>query len=200
MHVAGCMTETQADRMGHGTMIAAIVGAKNNSGGFRGVAPNAKIFSVRIFNRKVPANVAEVGLKALSTIEGSLAAGDVINISWGSYFNPLKQANGDDSFELQLESKLRALADRAIWIVVAAGNKNSGETSGYVQTISPARSGAYRRVEEEEGLSQFLLWKVVTLVAPGKTIFGDFLHSATETCPDPILMRKLALLTTCAGS
>lgn len=147
----GCVADSETDFLGHGTMLAGIIGAKSptnpaaNGIGLRGMAPGATLISMKIFNKKIPANTVDVALEAFKYIEPKLAANDVINISWGTYFNPLKTDGSTDSAELQLEGKLRELAkNKKVWIVVAAGNIDSGDTSGYVQTISPARAGGYR--------------------------------------------------------
>jgi subtilisin family serine protease len=142
----GCVADTETDFLGHGTMLAGIIGAKSAmSIGLRGMAPGSTLISMKIFNRKIPANTVDVALEAFKYIEPNLNANDVINISWGTYFNPLKVDVSVDSAELRLESKLRELAmSKKVWIVVAAGNIDSGDSSGYVQTISPARAGAYR--------------------------------------------------------
>jgi subtilisin family serine protease len=142
-----CTQDSDTDRIGHGTMIAGIIGARTATagGGFRGVAPGAELISIKIFNRKIKASTAEVALKGLEYLAPKIVTGDVINISWGMYFNPLPLSPGVDSVELQLEAKLKELASaKGVWIVIAAGNTDSIQGSGYVQTISPARAGSYR--------------------------------------------------------
>ena len=65
--------------------------------------------------------------------------GDVVNISWGTEWHPNPLSD-----QRKLERELVKLAKRGVKIAVAAGNNDVLQGSGYVQTVSPARAGAYR--------------------------------------------------------
>ncbi|MER9432907.1 S8/S53 family peptidase [Mesorhizobium sp. M0408] len=146
-----CMPEGVTDLVGHGTMIAGIIGARiGNNKEMIGVAPGVRIVALRIFTTSYPVDLLSNALAALQYINTVATAGDVVNVSFGSYYNPLKVPGATaGTFDLSNESKteglLRELAkNRMLFISLAAGNTDVVGGSGYVQTISPARAGGYR--------------------------------------------------------
>ncbi|ESY10526.1 S8 family serine peptidase [Mesorhizobium sp. M0615] len=146
-----CVSETPADPIGHGTMVAGIIGAKKgNNLELIGVAPGIRIRALRIFTASYPVDLLSNALTALQYVKTYAAAGDVVNVSFGAYYNPLYvpgAASGttEPSPESKVEDLLRDLAqNKQLFISVAAGNTDVIGGSGYVQTISPARAGGYR--------------------------------------------------------
>ena len=135
-------------------MNAGIIGAKKgNNLGLIGVAPGIPIISLRIYTTNYPVDLLSNALTALQYIKTKLTSNpssDVINISFGAYYNPLDVPGSTPgtyvpSPQSEIESLLRELArDQNAFISVAAGNTDVIGGSGYVQTISPARAGGYR--------------------------------------------------------
>jgi subtilisin family serine protease len=139
---ADCNTSNMADpdNIGHGTMIAGIAAAKSaNNTGLVGVAPNAGLISVKIFDIGIPATTFDVALSALDYVASAGTSGDVVNISWGMEYDP-----NPLSIQSRIEAKLKVLADAGMRISIAAGNVHVLGGPGYVTLISPARIGGYR--------------------------------------------------------
>ncbi len=147
---SGCLTDGLRDRVGHGTMIAGIIGAiGGNSKGVVGVAPGVPIHALRVVeDSSGQFNIMSL-VYALAWLEGNASdapdgnldtpsPGDVINISLGTPWLP-----GDPTLQAVADS-LKNLADLGLRISIAAGNSHVLNDLGYVQSIFPARLGAYR--------------------------------------------------------
>jgi subtilisin family serine protease len=140
-----CGIDGDTDKVGHGTMLAGIIGARakdatfTNAGGLVGVAPNIRIVSVKIFDEDVPAGFVSVALRALKFVKDNAAHGDIVNISWGLFYD-LRNASIPTLIEQAIYDAIDA---KDLLVVVAAGNTDI-IGSGYVQTISPARIGGIR--------------------------------------------------------
>jgi hypothetical protein len=136
-----------ADRIGHGTVIAGIIGAKNNGKGIIGVAPGAKINSLRVTDgREALSNLSFVN-NALTWLDDNVtndnepatpSPGDVVNLSLGLGWSPLTT-----SAQAGIELLVGKLADKGLKVSIAAGNIDTLDGQGYVQAISPARAGGY---------------------------------------------------------
>ena len=123
------------DPYGHGTHVAAAAAGSGivSKGEYIGIAPRAKIVNLRVLNSKGVGSVSNV-LAAFNWLLSNAATYNVrvVNLSIGmpavnSYkFDPLCVA-------------ARALVDRGIFVVAAAGNngKNSGGEKVYGQIHSP---------------------------------------------------------------
>ena len=135
-----------ADQNGHGTMLAGIIAAKpKNSKGPTGVAPSAIIIPIKITNDDT-INKADLE-KGIDFVTAHAYPGDVVNLSWG-FRVPTPPEDENEWKDNNIEDKLRALANKGIRVVVAAGNWNPNVpelylTGGSVQLISPARIGSY---------------------------------------------------------
>jgi hypothetical protein len=133
--------DANQDRFGHGTMIAGIIGAKDDGAGLVGVAPGVRLVPIQIFRRS-PTTDLRVVYKALDYLEDAAVEGDVINISWGMDWNPTPAVAlptpQEPPNERNIELVLRAFSTTRK-ISVAAGNISAlTNRSGYVQTVSPA--------------------------------------------------------------
>lgn len=147
---SGCPDDGQAtDRIGHGTMIAGIIGARQgNKKGIVGVAPGANINSLRVVDESTgQLNLSSV-VRALGWLlynatgsdDGNAktpSPGDVINLSLGAAWSPASKTQRD------VEDFLRKLADMGFKISIAAGNSDTLGGLAYAQAISPARAGGY---------------------------------------------------------
>lgn len=147
---SGCNSDGQkTDIVGHGTMIAGIIGAKEgNKLGVVGVAPGVPVNSLRIVEGSTGEFNFSSLLNALQWIQDKTAVdalpdtpspGDVINLSLGMPW--ISSQFGTINL---VEAKLRDLADAGYRISVAAGNIDALNGLGYVHAISPARAGSYR--------------------------------------------------------
>ena len=157
------------DKMGHGTHVAGIIAAEANNGqGTVGVAYDAKLFPVRVFNQ---------GSSALSTILSGMAyitEGDgknwnidVVNMSLGSNGTP------DSSTIKMFQTQVDKMRNMGITVCVAAGNSSTSAKS-YPAACDRVVSVASMAVSTN-GLSRFSNYgDWVDFAAPGSDILNSY--------------------------
>lgn len=157
--------ETSAeDNNGHGTHIAGIIGAKNNSIGTLGVASGATIVGLKILDENGE-GLLSVALKALAFVKGNAKAGDAVNISMGL----------EDVSDI-LEREIKAIADKGIYVVIAAGNEGRPANN-----FSPARTAGKNiyTITAVDSTNHFAAFSnygndVVDYAAPGVKILSTY--------------------------
>jgi len=97
------------DGYGHGTMVAGIIGAKNNSVGVVGVAQNAKIVALRVLDNNGAGSLSYL-IKAVLHVSSNARPGDVVNISLASGASAI------------LDNYITQVAAKGIFVAIAAGN------------------------------------------------------------------------------
>ena len=78
--VAGATTAN--DDNGHGTLVAGIVGAKNNGIGVVGVAPGARLWDVKVLDSQGNGLISDI-IKGVDYVTGHADQIDVVNLSFG---------------------------------------------------------------------------------------------------------------------
>ena len=126
------------DIHGHGTHVAGIIAARDNAIGVVGVAPDATLYCVNVFQ---PDPTYEVVATDESLIAGLQWIADhanlvsppirVVNMSLG------RPRTADDTPDHPLHVIVRALRDSGISVVVSAGNEAAVEVSGMVPASYP---------------------------------------------------------------
>ncbi|NOJ29815.1 MAG: hypothetical protein DA328_06575, partial [Nitrososphaeraceae archaeon] len=111
---------TVDDEYGHGTHVAGIIGAKSDKSGIVGIAPDARIWSLKACDYRGVCNIADQ-IKAIEYIIQHKDEIDVVNISIENPFSPAMNAAID------------AAIKEGIVFVVAAGNRGVD-----VSKVSPA--------------------------------------------------------------
>jgi subtilisin len=115
--------QTSADDInGHGTHVAGIIGAKNNTVGLIGIASDVKMIALKVFNQLGEGRLSSV-IQAVRHVNQNGKAGDVVNMSLGG-----------EGVSTTLEREIQTAADKGILFSIAAGNEYE-DVSGY----SPAR-------------------------------------------------------------
>lgn len=153
-----------ADKDGHGTHVSGIIGAYDNEQGIVGIAPGARVVSIRVLD--------ENGVGFFSDVIAGL---DYI-LEW-KINNPEKRAVVNMSLggppNSSLDFTVRQLSNAGISVVVAAGNEASN-----VLTTSPAREvyaitvGAYN---SNNSLAYFSNYgHRVDILAPGVSIDSTY--------------------------
>jgi subtilisin len=134
------------DDVGHGTNVAGIIGAKNNSAGIVGVMPGAKVYSIKVGKNDgtggalIQDDWIACGLqRAVATLKDVDPAKrvDVVNMSWGSsyYLSPstADAAPCNDSTTVPWHQFLCNAYNAGLKMVAASGNSTAN-----FGTIAPA--------------------------------------------------------------
>jgi subtilisin len=155
-----------ADENGHGTHVAGIIGAKNNSIGVLGVASGASLVALRVFNKDGEGTLGTI-IQALSYVSSNAKAGDVVNMSLG-----------EDEVSATLDQQVKTVAAKGIYFAIAAGNDNKPAVQ-----FSPGRANATNiyTVSAVDSLDNFASFSnygndVVDFAAPGVRIPSTYLN------------------------
>lgn len=155
-----------ADENGHGTHVAGIIGAKNNTAGILGVASGATLVSLRVLDRNGEGLVSNI-VQALAYVSINARAGDVVNMSLGE--------NGVSNI---LDQQVLNTASRGIFISIAAGNDHQPAAQ-----FSPARVNGRNiyTVSAVDSTGKFASFSnygndVVDFAAPGVRILSTYLN------------------------
>ncbi|HEX3768360.1 MAG TPA: S8 family serine peptidase [Puia sp.] len=100
------------DNNGHGTHVAGIIGALNNSIGVVGVAFNTKIIALKALNNDGEGSTSQL-IRALNYVGQNAQAGEVVNMSLGT-----------DTISTALDNAVLTLANKGILFAIAAGNSS----------------------------------------------------------------------------
>jgi len=155
-------THSFDDKLGHGTHVAGIIGAKNNSYGVEGVAAGAVLLAVKVLDDKGEGTTSSV-LQGLYHIYRKGLRDDVVNISLGG------TDSGIIAFGINLLSRLGAQ------VVVAAGN--SGQDAN---TVSPANINSPRvytvgAIDWNDSFTSYSNYgSALDFVAPGEGILSTY--------------------------
>lgn len=111
---------TADDCHGHGTHVAGIAAAKNNTVGVVGVSAGAKVVPVRVFgNCTSPSSSSSIIISGLDHIAAHDIPGDVVNMSLGGAFGANCATNSP------YKTAVTNLSNTGTWVVMAAGNSSS---------------------------------------------------------------------------
>jgi subtilisin family serine protease len=127
------------DGLGHGTMVAGIIGASpfSDGTGINGVSPNAPIVIVKVFGNSPDAKFWLAPRRGLQYVADEAHAGDVVNISFGVSFSRGLRERGFDALRV-FDTLIAKMADKGIRVVIAAGNADSRDSlPPWVGFLSP---------------------------------------------------------------
>jgi subtilisin family serine protease len=120
---------TAEDLHGHGTHVAGIAAAKNNSFGALGIAYGASVVPIKVLGANGSGSWSGI-ISGLNWVYSYGIAGDVVNMSLGGSIS-------SSAPQTALESAVKALAAKGIYVVIAAGNSSTNANS-----FTPARVNA----------------------------------------------------------
>jgi subtilisin family serine protease len=153
------------DENGHGTHVAGIIGAKNNTIGVLGIASGATLVSLRVLDKDGNGLLSSI-IQALAYINSHAVPGDVVNMSVGN----------DEGVSTTLDELVKTTAAKGIFIAIAAGNEKDNANK-----YSPARTNAANvyTVSAVDSLDKFATFSnygndVVDFAAPGVRILSTF--------------------------
>jgi subtilisin family serine protease len=152
------------DDNGHGTHVAGIIGALNNSFGVVGVAAGARIIALKALDNDGEGSTSQL-IRALNYVGQNANPGEVVNMSLGS-----------DTVSPSLDNAVRTLAEKGILFSIAAGNDAKSASLS-----SPGRvnhPNVYT-VSAIDSLGRFASFSdfgndVVDLAAPGVRIVSTY--------------------------
>jgi len=157
--------ETSAeDNNGHGTHVAGIIGALNNSFGVVGVAAGTKIIALKALDGDGKGSTSQL-IRALNYVGQNANPGEVVNMSLGS-----------DTISVALDNAVLALAVKGILFAIAAGNdseKASLSSPGRVNHPNVFTVSAIDSLGRFASFSNFGN-DVVDLAAPGVNIVSTY--------------------------
>jgi len=158
---------TADDQNGHGTHVAGIIGAKNNTIGVLGVASGASLVALKVLDKDGEGNLSYI-IQALAYINTVAAAGDVVNMSVGG-------ESGSDILDQQVKNS----AAKGIYFAIAAGNDNK-----LANLSSPARVNASNvyTISAVDSLDNFASFSnygndAVDFAAPGVRILSTWMDN-----------------------
>jgi subtilisin len=109
------------DKNGHGTHVAGTIGALDNTIGVVGVAPGARIWSVKVLNAQGSGNMSDI-IKGIDYVTANASSIEVANMSLGC-----------ECTSSALNTAITNAVNAGVTVVVAAGNSAKDST-----TFSPA--------------------------------------------------------------
>ncbi|WKA57845.1 S8 family serine peptidase [Planococcus shenhongbingii] len=161
-----------ADKLGHGTHVAGIIGAQNNSIGTVGVAPDASLYSIRVLSDEGFGDMTDVIAGIEWAIEQKM---DIINLSLTTQTN-----------SPSLQAVVKKAYDQGIIIVAASGNYRANLSIKDV--LFPARLPSVIAVGSVSQLNKLSYFSNFgpnqELVAPGENIKSTFVDAKTSTQED----------------
>ena len=98
------------DQNGHGTHVAGIIGAKNNSIGITGIASGATLVALRVLDEDGEGRLSGI-IQAVNYVTQNGKVGDVVNLSLGG-----------ESTSTTLDQAILKAANAGILFAIAAGN------------------------------------------------------------------------------
>ena len=114
------------DYHGHGTHAAGLAAAKNNSYGAKGIAYGASVVPIKVLNRYGSGSWSSI-LAGLNRVYRYGIAGDVVNMSLGGSIS-------SSAPQTSVETAIKSLASKGIYVVMAAGN-----SATHAKSFTPAR-------------------------------------------------------------
>lgn len=171
------------DEAGHGTNVASIIAAEgNNNVGIVGLASNSKILNVRAFDITGNGETDDI---ALAIIYSAIRSVDIINMSFGDYFN-----------SRLLEDAINFAVSMGCILVASAGNDDKPDPhypSDFKDVICVGSS------KKDGTRSGFSNWGVnLSLLAPGEEILtcesgGGYNLSNGTSFSAPFVSAAIAL-------
>lgn len=154
------------DQNGHGTHVAGVIGAKNNTFGVLGVASGASLVSLKVLDANGEGTLSSI-IQALSYVSASASPGDVVNMSLG-----------EEGISSTLDQQVQKTAAKGIFIAIAAGNDGKP-----ARDFSPGRANGANiyTVSAVDSLDNFASFSnygndVVDVAAPGVKILSTYTH------------------------
>jgi subtilisin family serine protease len=171
-NLAGCLNFIYSwrnceDDNGHGTHVSGIIAAENNNLGVVGVSPNAKIYALKVLDRRGRGYLSDI----IEALDWAVQNGiQVVNMSLGT-----------SSDVASFREAVQRVNAAGITQVAAAGNSGPGANT----VLYPARYPEVIAISATDSSDQVPSWSSrgieVDLAAPGKDIYSTYLRGNYKT-------------------
>jgi subtilisin len=152
------------DNNGHGTHVAGIIGALNNSFGVVGVAAGVKIIALKALNNDGEGNTSQL-IRALNYVGQNALPGEVVNMSLGT-----------DTISPSLDNAVLMLAEKGILFSIAAGNDSKKANLSSPGRVNHPNVFTVSAIDSLGNFASFSNFgnDVVDLAAPGVRIVSTY--------------------------
>ncbi|GAB3257850.1 hypothetical protein GCM10027347_20700 [Larkinella harenae] len=162
--------KTVDDENGHGTHIAGIIGAKNNTIGITGVASGATLVGLRVLDNEGEGKLSAL-VQAISHVYQNGKAGDVVNISIGG-----------EGRSTTLERAITQAANKGILFAIAAGNESESAEKYAPANINHANVFTVSAMDQSGQFASFSNYGTsVDVCAYGVRITSTYLNGRYAT-------------------
>jgi subtilisin family serine protease len=154
------------DNNGHGTHVAGIIGALNNSFGVVGVAFGTKIIALKALNNDGEGSTSQL-IRALNYVGQNAKAGEVVNMSLGT-----------DTISPSLDNAVLTLAQKGILFSIAAGNDSKKANLSSPGRVNHPNVFTVSAIDSAGRFASFSDFgnDVVDYAAPGVRIVSTYLN------------------------
>jgi len=152
------------DNNGHGTHVAGIIGALNNSFGVVGVAAGVKIIALKALDDEGEGSTSQL-IRALNYVGQNATSGEVVNMSLGA-----------DTISPALDNAVLTLAERGILFSIAAGNDSKKANLSSPGRVNHPNVFTVTAIDSLGSFASFSNFgnDVVDLAAPGVRIISTY--------------------------
>lgn len=159
------------DENGHGTHVAGIIGAIDNTIGTVGVAQNATLIPVRVLDRRGSGSVSGV-LAGIDFVAGNAKAGDCVNLSLG----------GGISSSLD-NAILNAAQKSGAFFTIAAGNESDDANNHSPARVNGTNIYTISAIDGNDTFAYFSNYgnPPIDYAAPGVDIISTWKGGGTNT-------------------
>ncbi|PFJ29172.1 S8 family peptidase [Bacillus thuringiensis] len=163
----GTLSKGYDDFNGHGTHVAGIIGAKNNNIGTVGVAPDSKLYAVKVLDGSGDGTIEDIVAGIDWCITNRM---DVVNLSIGS-------PEGSPTYQ----AIVKKAKEKGVIVVAASGNDNLKDNSGvdypakYPEVVGVAAVDKYNKHADFSSVGP-----EVDVAAPGVSILSTYVGGKYE--------------------
>ncbi|WP_298351029.1 S8 family serine peptidase [Runella sp.] len=159
------------DNNGHGTHVAGIIGAINNTIGVVGVASGVKVVALKVLDQLGAGTLSSV-VAAVAYVSQNGKAGDVVNMSLGL-----------EGISATLDREVKAAADKGILFTIAAGNDRKLANNFSPGRVNHANIFTVSAVDSTGKFASFSNYgnDVVDVAAYGVRIFSTYMNGRYAT-------------------
>ncbi|OWY24642.1 peptidase S8 [Sphingobacteriales bacterium UPWRP_1] len=169
--------QTVNDGHGHGTHVAGIAAAKNNTIGVVGVSSGATVVPVKVLANSGSGSFTQI-LQGVNHVAQYDIVGDVVNMSLGSY-PVLNCENANPA----LRDAIQALGNAGTHVVIAAGNDAGNANLSIPGCINGTKIYTVASITCSNTCSNFSNWgtPAVDWVAVGSDVYSTYKGGAYAT-------------------